>query len=322
MDYIVEEKLAGLHRKLSAAELKQLEDNCVQDGRIIDPIVVWGRYVLDGVHRLGIAEKHGLEYVVTEVDVASFEDAMLWVINHQLGKRNISDFEAQRLRAEQARMLGDTEEVAKQHGVSRRTVQRDVEAQDARSLMSPDILAKCDKGAIINHRADWKRYKELTDDQRLAVDETLRRDPSLRLGQAIPNDRVSLTPQDFAVINESCLTPQQKQSLSLGTLFADSKAVKKFASLQPAEQEFIVDILDDPEIDDLGDAILTLQNGFGKEAIDEGKKLQRARDSVDRALDKLESTFKDVHSIQANHSCYMACMEHLKKVREEWTAWR
>jgi 2-polyprenyl-3-methyl-5-hydroxy-6-metoxy-1,4-benzoquinol methylase len=30
--------------------------------------------------------------------------------------------------------------------------------------------------------------------------------------------------------------------------------VRKFAALQPEEQEFIVDILDDPTIDDLGDA--------------------------------------------------------------------
>jgi hypothetical protein len=322
MDYIIDEQLAGLHRKLSSAELKQLEDNCIQDGRIIDPIIVWGKYILDGVHRMRIAEEHGLEYVITEMELDSFEDAVLWVINHQLGKRNISDFEAQRLRAEQARMSGDTEEVAKQHGVSRRTVQRDVETYDARSLMSPDILKRCDEGSLVNYRADWKRYKELTDDQRAAVDEELRRNPSLRMGQVIPNDRVSLTPQDFAIINDSCLTNAQKQSLSLGTLYADSKAVKKFASMKPEEQELIIDILDDPEIDDLGDAIITLRNGFSTEVMDQGRKLEKLRVDVQKSIDRLEALVKDVQCFCVNDSCYMACLEGIAKLRGDFGQWR
>ncbi len=322
MEYIVDERLAGLHRKLSPAEVKQLEDNCVQDGRIIDPIVVWGKYVLDGVHRLTIAQRHSLEYVVTEMELDSFDDAMMWVINHQLGKRNISDFEAQRLRAEQARMLGDTGVVAEHHGVSRRTVQRDVEAQDARSLMSDDVRRRCDTGAIINHRADWKRYRELTDDQRLAVDETLRNNPSLRLGQAIPNDRVSLTAEDFDTINQSCLTASQKQSLSLGTLHADSRSVRQFSALSPADQEFIVDILDDPEIDDLGDAIRTFNSGFSREAPEEGRKAEKLRQAFDKTADKIEAIVRDMQCLNENDSGYMACLDHIAKLREAWGKWR
>ncbi len=223
---------------------------------------------------------------------------------------------------DQARMLGDTGAVAEHHGVSRRTVQRDVEASEARSLMSGDILERCENGSIINHRNDWKRYGELTDDQRVAVDETLRRNPSLRLGQAIPNDRVSLTAEDFAIINDSCLTTQQKQSLSLGTLFADSRSVKKFAELSPADQELIIDILDDPEIDDLGDAIRTLNSGFSREAPAEGRKLEKARASLDKGIAKLRSLLDDVQTLNENNHCYMAAIEGLKIIEEAVGRWR
>lgn len=322
MDYIADERLAKLHRKLTASEYKQLEDNCLQDGRILDPIIVWGKYIMDGINRLEIAEKHGLEYSLATLDLDTFDDAVMWVINHQIGKRNISDFEAQRLRAEQVRMLGDTGVVAEQHGVSRRTVQRDVEADDIRQKMSEDIRSRCDKGEIINHRADWKRYGELTDEQRAATDDSLRRNPGLRMGQAIPRETTTLTPDDFITINNSCLSTQQKQSLSLGTLFADTKSVKAFSALAADEQQFVVDILDDPEIDDLGDAILTMRRGFSRTAPEEGRKAEKVRNGTEKTLKKLESCMADMNSLEPNQTQYVACMDAIQLVREAWGAWR
>ena len=76
---------------LTADEFQQLEANCLAEG-IRDAIVVWNGYILDGHNRYEIATKHGLEYRTEEKSFESEDDAMLWMLYNQLGRRNLTDY--------------------------------------------------------------------------------------------------------------------------------------------------------------------------------------------------------------------------------------
>ena len=75
-------------------ELQLLEQSVLAEG-IRDPLVVWnrdGEYVLlDGHHRYDLAQKHGLTFSTVEMRFDSYEEAVQWVLQNQLARRNLSD---------------------------------------------------------------------------------------------------------------------------------------------------------------------------------------------------------------------------------------
>jgi N6-adenosine-specific RNA methylase IME4 len=80
-----------LIQSLTADEFKQLEDNVLAEG-IRDAIVVWNDTIVDGHNRYELAQKHSLQFDLHEVDFNSQDEAVLWIIDNQLGRRNLTDF--------------------------------------------------------------------------------------------------------------------------------------------------------------------------------------------------------------------------------------
>jgi hypothetical protein len=77
---------------LLPAELEGLEASLLAEG-CRDPLVVWDGWLLDGHNRYALCTKHGLPFTTVEkTGLATKEDAMLWMIDNQLGKRNMTDF--------------------------------------------------------------------------------------------------------------------------------------------------------------------------------------------------------------------------------------
>lgn len=83
---------------LSGEEKKQLEDSLLKYGYKGAPIYIWNDYIVDGHNRYELCRKHNIEYPVEELllgDNATIIDVMEWMINTQLGRRNLPP--AQRL---------------------------------------------------------------------------------------------------------------------------------------------------------------------------------------------------------------------------------
>jgi hypothetical protein len=85
---------------LDSDERAQLEANLAADG-CRDPLVVWRRageplecaVLLDGHNRYEICTRLGIHYEIVEVQgVESVDDARLWIVRNQLGRRNITAF--------------------------------------------------------------------------------------------------------------------------------------------------------------------------------------------------------------------------------------
>ena len=72
-------------------EYKQLEQNIISEGRCRDAIVTWKNFIVDGHNRYDICQKHNLTYDVVKMRFASKDAAIMWIIDNQLGRRNLTD---------------------------------------------------------------------------------------------------------------------------------------------------------------------------------------------------------------------------------------
>lgn len=77
---------------LSDEEFAQLEKNILADG-CRDPLVLWGQLLVDGHNRYAICTKHGLPFDTVQKEFADRDDAIEWMINNQLGRRNLNDYQ-------------------------------------------------------------------------------------------------------------------------------------------------------------------------------------------------------------------------------------
>ena len=77
---------------LSKEEYEGLEQNILADGKVRDALVLWQGTIVDGHNRYEIAEKHGLPYKITDMDFEDEDAVKLWIIDNQLGRRNIPPF--------------------------------------------------------------------------------------------------------------------------------------------------------------------------------------------------------------------------------------
>ena len=76
---------------LSFEELQQLEQNIIAEGRLLNPIITWNGYILDGHTRYRILKKHGfIKFEVEEIQLANKYEALAWICKNQLGRRNLS----------------------------------------------------------------------------------------------------------------------------------------------------------------------------------------------------------------------------------------
>jgi len=76
---------------LSAEEYSQLEYNIVTSKKCRDALVVWDGTLVDGHNRMEICARHGITFEIKEMDFASQDEAMIWILDNQLGRRNLND---------------------------------------------------------------------------------------------------------------------------------------------------------------------------------------------------------------------------------------
>lgn len=77
---------------LSFEEKKQLEDSLLKFGYKGAPIYTWRGYIVDGHNRYELCKKHNIDFSTDDLDLgddATIVDVMEWMINTQLGRRNL-----------------------------------------------------------------------------------------------------------------------------------------------------------------------------------------------------------------------------------------
>lgn len=88
----IDPELRDLLPPLTDEEYKQLEKNIVENGFDKNfPIMEWHGYVVDGHNRYKICKDHNItDYVVGTLAYETKEEVMEWMLDIQLGRRNLS----------------------------------------------------------------------------------------------------------------------------------------------------------------------------------------------------------------------------------------
>jgi len=86
----VDPEFKALMPPLTTEEYQQLEQNILTHRRCNDPILLWNDTIIDGFNRFCICVTHGIEFKVEEVGFASREEAKIWIIENQQGRRNLN----------------------------------------------------------------------------------------------------------------------------------------------------------------------------------------------------------------------------------------
>lgn len=76
---------------LKAEEFQQLEKNILEDGVILNPLILWNGTLVDGYNRYRIAEKHPhIQYTTVAKEFPDRYAVLAWICKNQLGRRNLT----------------------------------------------------------------------------------------------------------------------------------------------------------------------------------------------------------------------------------------
>lgn len=136
----IDPEFKALIPPLSTEELHQLEANILQDG-CRDPLVVWNGILVDGHNRFKICTGNDIPFETKEYDFDSRDDAKVWIIDNQLGRRNLPVARLVELNLQKSSILA-LKEQAKQNlktptgGKARRTLT----CQTSDKSQQPDLI--------------------------------------------------------------------------------------------------------------------------------------------------------------------------------------
>ena len=88
----ISETLSHLMPPLSAEEESLLTESLLDNG-CREPLVVWNGTLVDGHTRYRICWRHGIPFTYVEMKFESENDAVLWSIRNQIGRRNLTPFQ-------------------------------------------------------------------------------------------------------------------------------------------------------------------------------------------------------------------------------------
>ncbi|MDP9478337.1 MAG: DUF3102 domain-containing protein [Actinomycetota bacterium] len=122
----------GLLPPLQDSEYAGLEKSLIREG-CRSAIVAWNNIILDGHARYEICVKHGVDYLVRDVEMDGRTSAMVYIIDIQLGRKNLGPLEKAYVRTKY-----EVSRLAVEHGIS--------EEQAWEKLMEKDAWEKFMEG--------------------------------------------------------------------------------------------------------------------------------------------------------------------------------
>lgn len=151
---------------LSEAEFNLLEDSIVANG-CESPLTIWNDTIVDGHNRYDICRKHSIPFAVLEKEFADRDAALLWMIQTQLERRNLTTYQKSELALRFEPLL---KELARQRQ-GQRTDLLNIPKNSAEGSADAETREKVSKLAGVSHDTIKKVKKLVTS----ADDETKQR---------------------------------------------------------------------------------------------------------------------------------------------------
>ena len=87
----IDPEFASIIPPLREEEQKQLEENILADGVVINPLIIWDGVIVDGHNRYHILQKHPeIQFSTYEKAFSDRYEAIAWICKNQLGRRNLT----------------------------------------------------------------------------------------------------------------------------------------------------------------------------------------------------------------------------------------
>lgn len=86
---IIDNEFKGLIPPLTDEEYKGLEESILKDG-CRDALVLWGDTLIDGHNRYEICTRHNIPFTTVKKDFENRDSVILWMIDTQFSRRNLS----------------------------------------------------------------------------------------------------------------------------------------------------------------------------------------------------------------------------------------
>jgi len=154
----VDPEFQSLITPLKSDERRFLEADLIEHG-CLDPILVWQEknILLDGHNRYSICTKHNIQYEIKYLSFCDREDAKIWMIRHQLGRRNLTNqalsyyrgvlYNSQKKQGKRTDLtlaqnepkLNTAEKLAAEYAVGTATIKRDGEYAEAIDILSSTV---------------------------------------------------------------------------------------------------------------------------------------------------------------------------------------
>ena len=91
MELRIDPEFEGKIPPLTAEEFRQLEENILADGIVINPLIIWNGVIVDGHNRFHIIERHPeIQYTTHEKQFDDRYAVIAWICKNQLGRRNLT----------------------------------------------------------------------------------------------------------------------------------------------------------------------------------------------------------------------------------------
>ena len=91
MELKIDPEFAEKIPMLTPEEYEQLEANILEDGLVINPLIVWNGVIVDGHNRYRVLQNHPeIPFQVHRKEFADRYEAVAWICKNQLGRRNLT----------------------------------------------------------------------------------------------------------------------------------------------------------------------------------------------------------------------------------------
>lgn len=164
----IDEDFKALIPALAPDEYSQLEANILAEG-CRDALVLWHDVLIDGHNRYEICQKHGLPFhTVQNSTIKSVDDAVLWIVRNQLGRRNITDF----VRGELALLAKPIiEGRAKEKQLA--TLKQGDSPVRPKSDERENIEAEAEDGQLATHEQGDSPVPQISDEREMRTDDVI-----------------------------------------------------------------------------------------------------------------------------------------------------
>lgn len=89
---VIDAEFQAIIPPLTPDEFARLEASIVEEG-CRDALILWNNIIIDGHNRYKICTSHGLPYRTKSMEFAGRKEAMLWMLQNQLARRNLNDIQ-------------------------------------------------------------------------------------------------------------------------------------------------------------------------------------------------------------------------------------